>query len=95
MRVIIGSQMCAAGRLPQNVGAVLVGGQKIMLSTYQSAGQQCGVRYRLPDNDSGLRYRSSMYDLYDLLALPCQNHYLEACRCYNLKLGSGFYSVYY
>ena len=28
--------------------------------------------------DFGLRYRSSKYDLYDFLALPCQNHYLEA-----------------
>jgi len=34
-------------------------------------------RYRLPDKDFGLRYRSSTYDLYDFLALPCQNHYLE------------------
>jgi hypothetical protein len=39
-----------------------------------------GDCYRLPDNDFGLRYRSSMYDLYDFLALPCQNHYLEAYR---------------
>jgi hypothetical protein len=34
--------------------------------------------YRLPYKDFGLRYRSSTYDLYDFLALPCQNHYLEA-----------------
>jgi hypothetical protein len=27
--------------------------------------------------DFGMRYRSSTYDLYDFLVLPCQNYYLE------------------
>jgi len=47
------------------------------------AGWRITFKYRLPDKDFGLRYRSSMYDLYDFLALPCQNHYLEVYRAAN------------
>jgi hypothetical protein len=41
-----------------------------------SAGATIGG-YRLPDKDFGLRYRSSTYDIYDVLDLPCQNHDLK------------------